>query len=267
MNPSTDNAPVERAALEKFVPGPGNGKQIVMWLYLFVLLGLTSVAVWAAVAVFRLLLPLETAWDYAEAILAATLVFHFAYLAALLGLRLIIPYCPEGFYPITADGRLPKEIVIFMFNILLTKARYEPPWMHFLGGMLANIHPLRLPYRRYFGPHTVSDNFGDLTRFLDPYLVHAGRNVQFGFFTVVICHLFDNRGLRIERVVIEDHATIGGESLLMPGVRIGHHALVAARSLVKAGTQIGPYEYWGGIPAKFIKKLEPAEAAAAEPAA
>ena len=44
----------------------------------------------------------------------------------------------------------------------------------------------------------------------------------------------------------------GAESLIMPGVKIEDGAVIGARALVTKN--VGPYEIWGGNPAKFIKK-------------
>lgn len=56
---------------------------------------------------------------------------------------------------------------------------------------------------------------------------------------------------------IEDFALIGMGSTLLDGVVVGKGAIVAAGALVLKGTQIGPGEIWGGVPAKFIKKVDP----------
>ena len=53
------------------------------------------------------------------------------------------------------------------------------------------------------------------------------------------------------------YALIGMGSTLLDGVVVGEGAIVAAGSLVLKNTQIGPYEVWGGVPAKFIKKADP----------
>ncbi len=45
---------------------------------------------------------------------------------------------------------------------------------------------------------------------------------------------------------------LGAECLIMPGVKIADGAVVAARAVVTKN--IGPYEIWGGNPARFIKK-------------
>ena len=41
---------------------------------------------------------------------------------------------------------------------------------------------------------------------------------------------------------------------------IGEGAIVAAGALVLSGTQVGDGELWGGVPAKFIKKVDPEQA-------
>ncbi|MBR1922648.1 MAG: gamma carbonic anhydrase family protein [Paludibacteraceae bacterium] len=58
---------------------------------------------------------------------------------------------------------------------------------------------------------------------------------------------------------VDDYALIGMGSTLLDGVHVGEGAIVAAGALVLKNTQIGPYELWGGVPAKFIKKADPAQ--------
>lgn len=56
---------------------------------------------------------------------------------------------------------------------------------------------------------------------------------------------------------VHDYALIGMGSTLLDGAVVGEGAIVAAGALVLKNTQIGPYELWGGVPAKFIKKIDP----------
>jgi len=53
---------------------------------------------------------------------------------------------------------------------------------------------------------------------------------------------------------IEDNVYIGGNCTVYPGVIIGHHSIIAPNSAVTKNVQ--PYTMVGGVPAKFIKKLE-----------
>lgn len=52
--------------------------------------------------------------------------------------------------------------------------------------------------------------------------------------------------------VIGNDVWIGAEAMIMPGVQIADGAIIGARSLVTKN--IGPYEIYGGNPAKLIKK-------------
>ena len=59
---------------------------------------------------------------------------------------------------------------------------------------------------------------------------------------------------------IKDYALIGMGSTLLDHAVIGECAIVAAGSLVLSNTIIEPGSIWGGVPAKFIKKVDPSQA-------
>ena len=66
----------------------------------------------------------------------------------------------------------------------------------------------------------------------------------------------DNRGwIKWHRghIKIEDNAFIGAKTIITKPVTIGHNSVVAAGSVVTK--DIPPCEIWGGVPAKFIKKI------------
>lgn len=56
---------------------------------------------------------------------------------------------------------------------------------------------------------------------------------------------------------VKDCALIGMGATVLDHAVIGEGAIVAAGALVLANTQIGDGELWGGVPAKFIKKVDP----------
>lgn len=60
---------------------------------------------------------------------------------------------------------------------------------------------------------------------------------------------------------VDDYALIGMGATLLDGAHVGRGAIVAAGALVLKNTQIGEYELWGGVPAKFIKKVDPEQTA------
>jgi carbonic anhydrase/acetyltransferase-like protein (isoleucine patch superfamily) len=56
---------------------------------------------------------------------------------------------------------------------------------------------------------------------------------------------------------ISDNVLIGIGAIILDDAEIGENSIVAAGALVLAGTVIEPGSIWGGVPAKFIKKIEP----------
>ena len=56
---------------------------------------------------------------------------------------------------------------------------------------------------------------------------------------------------------IGDYVLIGMGAIILDGAVIGENSIIAAGALVLAGTIVEPGSIWGGIPAKFIKNVEP----------
>jgi hypothetical protein len=233
------------------------GKQIALLVAFAMQMLLIAAALWAAISfTFHFSPWTKTSWSWTLLVLGAMLVYVYVYLIVLLVLRLIIPYTPEGFFSRGPGGTPPRQALLLMLNVILTKLRYEPPWSGMFSAVLSNVFPLRPLYRRLFGPHTRSNTLGDTAKILDPYLLYAGNDVQIGFSCLISCHIFDHRGLFVKRVVIEDGAIVGGEAMIMPGVRVGRGAVIGVRALVPANTVIGPGEYWAGVPARLVKRLK-----------
>ena len=64
----------------------------------------------------------------------------------------------------------------------------------------------------------------------------------------------------IHGATIHDMALIGMGSVILDNAEIGEGAIVAAGSVVLGGTKVGAHELWAGAPAKFKKKVDPAQA-------
>lgn len=58
-------------------------------------------------------------------------------------------------------------------------------------------------------------------------------------------------------VRVGNYALIGMGATLLDNAVVGEGAIVAAGALVLANTVIEPYTLWGGVPARFIKKIDP----------
>ena len=64
----------------------------------------------------------------------------------------------------------------------------------------------------------------------------------------------------IHGATIHDGALVGMGSVILDHAVVGEGAIVAAGSLVLSNTVIEPGSIWGGVPAKFIKKVDPEQA-------
>lgn len=238
------------------MPNMDLGKRLILFVFLNMQLGLIFLSLWPTIAFLHSYGAVSRSpLEWALLIVCAILIFNYCYALALLLLRILIPKPAEGYFPRTPDGRPPREALLVMLNLLLVKARFHTPWSAIFTSVIVNIFPLSGLFRRTFGPDTPSVTMGDTYVCMDPYLLKAGRNVQFGFNSVIICHVFDNRGLLLKGVFIDDNAVVGGESTIMPGVTIGNNAVVGSRSLVSPGTTIKPFEFWAGTPARKIRDL------------
>lgn len=61
----------------------------------------------------------------------------------------------------------------------------------------------------------------------------------------------------VHGATIKDYALIGMGATVLDYAIVGEGAIVAANALVLGKTVIEPYTLWAGVPAKFIKKIEP----------
>ena len=61
----------------------------------------------------------------------------------------------------------------------------------------------------------------------------------------------------VQGAKIDNYALIGMGATLLDYVEVGEGAIVAAGALVLSNTKIPPYTLWAGVPAKFVKEVEP----------
>lgn len=64
----------------------------------------------------------------------------------------------------------------------------------------------------------------------------------------------------IHGATVKDYALIGMGATVLDGAVVGEGAIVAANALVLSNTVIEPGTIWAGVPAKFVKKVEPEQA-------
>ncbi len=101
--------------------------------------------------------------------------------------------------------------------------------------------------------------------------IRVGNNVNIQDGTVIhtlfeksVTEIGDNvsvgHNVTIHGACVKDYALIGMGSTLLDHAVVGEGAIVAAGSLVLANTVIEAGTVWGGVPAKFIKKVDPEQA-------
>ncbi len=86
-----------------------------------------------------------------------------------------------------------------------------------------------------------SKNVADLS------LLEIGDSTVIGGNATVICHSFEQKGLKLKKVSIGNNVIIGLNSVILPGVEIGERAVVAAGAIVPKGTKIGPGSVYLGV--------------------
>ena len=122
-------------------------------------------------------------------------------------------------------------------------------------------------------------------RLFPPFYADFGKNISFGknVFVNSCCHFQDQGGIKIgdgvfighnvvlatvnhdlepknnrknsyKPIVIENNVWIGSNATILQGVTIGEWSVVAASAVVTKNVE--PFRVVGGIPAKFIKKVE-----------
>ena len=90
----------------------------------------------------------------------------------------------------------------------------------------------------------------------DPLFTRIEDFAVLGHDTVVTSHAIIFNRFYLKAVIIGKGATIGINSVIMPGVHVGENSIIAPGAVVSMDTKIPPDEFWGGVPAKKIKDLE-----------
>jgi acetyltransferase-like isoleucine patch superfamily enzyme len=204
---------------------------------------------WDALATFK------GAWNFVTTLTNFILLFNVAYILTLVVIRLPFPKPQCGVY--RTGESLNRGILLSAFLAVLTKARFHPPFPAIFVPQLASIMPFRWMLSHTIGPRTRSSFFID-PNIIDPWGVEIGRNVTFGFGSIVTCHLQERDYIIVEGVKIEDDVSIGAYAGIGCGVHIKRGAIVEPYAAIKPRTIVGEYEIWGGRPAYMKGTVRPA---------
>lgn len=72
-------------------------------------------------------------------------------------------------------------------------------------------------------------------------------------------HVSIGHNVTIHGAKIEDYALIGMGAVVLDHAVVGEGAIVAAGALVLSNTIIEPNSIWAGVPAKFVKMVDPTQ--------
>lgn len=91
--------------------------------------------------------------------------------------------------------------------------------------------------------------------------VKIGSKVVLGGFVTGLSHNYESielsikdQGVSLNTTIIEDDVWIGGNTVIVPGIKIGTHSLIGAGSVVTKDVE--PYTIVAGNPARPIKKYD-----------
>jgi acetyltransferase-like isoleucine patch superfamily enzyme len=87
-------------------------------------------------------------------------------------------------------------------------------------------------------------------------LLTIGAGATIGQNSVVTAHAITHDEIVLRPVVIGPRAVVGINCVVMPGLELGEGAVLAPGAVATIDTKIGPYELWGGVPARKIKDLD-----------
>lgn len=130
-------------------------------------------------------------------------------------------------------------IVISQQQLLPSRLRY---YMLRLGG-------IKIGKRCFIGSSVYWDG-------IYPNLIEVGNDCIITSGTHILSHFFNTKEwvFYSGKVVIGNKVFIGMNTLIVNAVNIGDNAVIAAGSIVTHDIPAG--EVWGGIPARFIKRIE-----------
>lgn len=151
------------------------------------------------------------------------------------------PHNALWYFPQATGGYLP----VMRNALLIYLARYVPFLP--LKSMLYRLLGMRV------GPH-VSVGLMVMFDIFFPQDITLGDNCIIGYNSVILCHEFLRHEWRRGPVVVGEHATIGANTTILPGVVIGEGATVSAMSLVNR--DVPPGALAGGIPIRLLRAGE-----------
>lgn len=115
---------------------------------------------------------------------------------------------------------------------------------------------LRPLFYSLFGA-TIGKNAEIAGKLIEVPLITIDEYALVGGGTLITAHAIVHDHILLKPIKISKKATVGLGAIIMPGVEVGENSIVAPGAVVQFDTKIPPNEFWGGVPAKKIKNIEP----------
>ncbi len=149
------------------------------------------------------------------------------------------------------EGRYPlRSFITIQWAFSLVSHRVA---QMFLGLVIPSF--LATMYYRMMGAKIGSGVQLNSIKINDASMVTIGDGVVVGGDATINGHIVESGEIVLAPVNIGDGALIGGGSTVQPGCTIGKGAVVAARAVLPKWTEVPDGEVWGGVPARFIKRV------------
>ena len=151
---------------------------------------------------------------------------------------------PEGRYPL-------RSLITIQWAFSLVFHRVAQIFLkNVVPSFLANSYYRLMGANIGKGVQLNSENINDAS------MLTFGNGVVVGGGATINGHIVERGEIVLAPVTIGDGALIGGGSIVQPGCKIGEGSVVGARAVVPKWTEIPSGEVWGGIPARFIKRVD-----------
>lgn len=152
---------------------------------------------------------------------------------------------PEGHIPPNSHAEFNYEVSTLVMLFFYSPLSRSLPLPIFLTGVFFRWAGAKI------GANSFSGGF-----ISDPGMVSIGKNCLLGINSLIVPHELHRDVIYHKRVVIEDNATIGAMSIVMPGCHIKRGGVLGMCSLLPKGSVIGENEVWAGVPARLIRSAE-----------
>jgi acetyltransferase-like isoleucine patch superfamily enzyme len=163
-------------------------------------------------------------------------------------------------------------ITMLMFSQLRKFYRMLPDGVYKKGDIDGQLNELRMYYYHLFlkllGPFTDIIRFNQLHNlfgvkvgkgtlmggtFAEQERIELGKNCFIGSQAAILAHIYDGDKQILKKVKIGNNVTIGGHSIIFPGVEIGDNVVIGANTVISANKKIPSNSIWIGAKPQRIK--------------